>query len=238
MESETMINKLSMPLPLFQLRYQAKKNHKQVTIIIDRLINDYIKENSNKFEAVYDIILKLMEYNINLEDPDIKIIEKFKNDLEDLDHRFRYINQFMNDLPISEQRNVWLKYFNQSISLHQKIMQMTVDEIMKKDDWSQTDALFKGYYELYISLIKQIYSELILEKDEEKTLALINLASIALLFYSSIIYGYFKNKLNKEIMITRMAELIAFVKPLKTLNYDKKTKDILEKISLIPPVRS
>ena len=86
-----MINKLFMPLPLFQLKYQAKKNHKQETVIIDKLINDYIKENSNKFEAVYDIILELMEYNINLEDPDIKVIEKFKNDLEDLDHRFRYI---------------------------------------------------------------------------------------------------------------------------------------------------
>jgi len=232
------LRRISFPYPILQIHKRAELNHINYKRIIDQLIKEYMNENTPQIEKIYDYVFELMEYDINLEKPSKEFMEKFYKHLEEVDSKLKYVNQFLEDLAknkIIELKEIWLKYFEDSINIYEKIKSYIKENLIKKEGWDQFDSLMYTYIDVYILNLKRIYKELYPKNNKEEILKNIYSASFFVLIYNTVIYAYFKGKLKLDILLNRLAELTSSTE-IPTEHIDKKSIDILNEISTIPPL--
>ena len=218
---------LLMPLPLGELRDRAKKKH-DITIYrnIERLIND-VKNDQRLIDEIGD----LMQEALQEETIESGMYQKIFDRSETIVRALRVIADYMNKLSQSERNYVWVSFFKNWLELVTKKKQELLADILAKEDWSEVDALFKGYYDLYILFIRRFYED-ITNRGKFNRYLVFN----SLFKFNAVIYAYLKKELNAETMIKNMAELATTVDLKEIELYNPEYAQLPDVISDIPPL--
>lgn len=223
---------LIIPKPLNSIEKKLKKNHSSIKVV-KGMIKDYIKENSELYEDLAEMMLELMRSEISFEEPNELKLKEYGEKIKELDKRFKYVDHFIDKMSESNKSALWRDYVLESISNLKKLRVDVVKEIKNKEAWNTNDALFVSYYDLYTKLLSSIAIDL------AKSKKLNNRDTVVLAFvsfiYQVVIYAYIRDELDERIMLRRFSELrlIVLNATEKSSNGRKALVDILKDI---PPI--
>lgn len=217
------------------LRLVAKEGrHKDKRVIYAKMIIDeYAKENSSISDRVLDIILKLMELNLSLTEINEKDVSSYMEELKEINNKFKWVNKYLETLDAAEKKNLYLSYFDDLIiQVRRKLLKNFSTYVNNKEEWDLNDPLIVSYLSMFYELLIDIRSKL--EESKASDIAIqVNLYSLIIAIYSSIVYGYVKNKLNPEVMRNRYSEL-AYSYSKYSMNQSNFSKKIIDQIKSIP----
>ncbi|QRF74906.1 hypothetical protein Thermo_00399 [Thermoplasmatales archaeon] len=223
---------LIVPTPLSSIEKKLRKDHSSSKIVKD-LIRDYVKKNSDLYENLAEIMLELMRSEISFEEPNEYVLKEYGKKIRELDTRFNYIDNFMNDMNERDKNALWRDYVLESISNLNKLRPDIVKNIKRKESWNNNDALFISYYDLYTNLLNSIALTLAKSKkmsDSDKILL-----SFASFIYQVVIYAYVKDELDEKIMLRRFSELRLMALN-DTERLSKGRKDFVKNLKEVPPI--
>lgn len=223
---------LIVPRPLNSIEKKLRKDHSSRKIVND-LIRDYVNENSAVYESLAEMMLELMRSEISFEEPNESLLYEYEEKIRDLDKRFNYVDQFMNEMTERDKNDLWHDYVLESISNLNKLRPDVVDDIKKKESWNTNDALFVSYYDLYTNLLKSI--ALALAKSKKLSNSDKILLSFASFIYQVVIYAYIKDELDEKIMSRRFSELRLMALD-EAERLSKGRKSFVESLKEVPPV--
>ncbi|MDG7034963.1 MAG: hypothetical protein JRM78_01935 [Nitrososphaerota archaeon] len=111
-------------------------------------------------QRLIDEIGDLMQKALQEETIESGMYQKIFDRSETIVRALREIADYMNKLSQSERNYVWVSFFKNWLELVTKKKQELLDDILAKEDWSEVDALLKGYYDLYILFIRRFYEDI------------------------------------------------------------------------------
>ncbi|MHB8371399.1 MAG: hypothetical protein ACYDBI_01635 [Thermoplasmataceae archaeon] len=82
MDSNEFYRSLVVPVPLHSIEKKIKRNHVYDKNMVQNLIDDYIKKNSDLYLSLADFIIEFMNSEVSFKDPDKEIVDSFKAKLD------------------------------------------------------------------------------------------------------------------------------------------------------------
>ena len=223
---------LIVPKPLNSIERKMKRDHIARKVVKD-LIRDYVKKSTTVYENLAGIMLELMRTEVSFEEPNESILDDYEEKIKELDDRFDYVDQFLQDMSEKEKNELWRDYVIESISNLEKLRPEVLKDIKEKETWNTNDALFLSYYDLYTNLLRSI--AFALSKTNKLSVEEKVILSFASFIYQVIIYAYVKDELDELIMIRRFAEL-RLMSLGETEKFSKGRKEFVERLKEIPPI--
>ena len=197
-------NLFFLPFPVNELKNRFR-NKRKVFKTLQNIVLSYYKDNSEGVEILISYFDKI--YNNKQEKISPEEEKDFKDELDNLDQSFTIVFTEFYKLDWTEQRDIYVKFYNYTKKVYIAIIDALFKEYRKVNhDLSSSDLLFYNY----LKLITNLYSEAVtLLQTSHKSNFKKNLEITAhtTLYFSIPMYHYTTGKINEHDLLDRMGEL-------------------------------
>ncbi|MEM3449873.1 MAG: hypothetical protein QXV17_13560 [Candidatus Micrarchaeaceae archaeon] len=226
-------NEVGLIFPLRELERKLHKKRHSQTAIIKKLIDDFVKENGPGYTRLNELLIKMMEADLNIYEFSNEDIRNFKNEMEKMDKKFKYIDKIMSQLSASERKEVWLDKYNRLAEATSKKIPIIREFLIEKEEPTEIDYMFFSYYLYFVKMVETFVHQMkrLNEKKFDELLPVINIATI---LYGPLLVAYTQGKLKREVLMERLSELAIFTEPTQH-SIRNSVKPLLKSIEGVPP---
>ncbi|MCL4479974.1 MAG: hypothetical protein M1113_00595 [Candidatus Thermoplasmatota archaeon] len=227
---------LFIPLPLASLSKDLRRQHLSLRPIVDKLIDDYVKESGKGFAKLNELLEKLMEDELDLNSITEADRKEFEAELEKIDKRFQPVLKTIWQLNWNERRDLFLEQGEALSTVLRKTRSGLLKDLKKKSTLTREDYIFYSYFVHFVPML-DILTDMLDASNKENVDARITVLSMFLLIYGPVITSYFQGKLRLEVLAERLSEIATIIEPIDR-KISSKIKKALDDIEDIPPIET
>lgn len=227
-----------IPIPLIPLSRKLHRERKMLRAVVDKLIEDYVKESGKGFLKLNDLINRLTEADTDaysISDKEKKgLLEEIESELKKIDSRFKPVYEFIKDMDWNEQKRLFVDNF-ETLSIQLRAMRKTLlSELKSSGELTKNDFLIHSYVSHFTSLIERVSDELE-DSHKDDIEAIIRAANVIVILYGPVITSYFTGKLKNGVLSMRLGELASFSEPMY-VKRNRRLTEALESVESVAPI--
>lgn len=198
-----------VPVPLLDLKKSLKKRHSRWTGTAEELYNKYILKSGTDYERMADLIFSKIKISKNIYDFTMDDSRELQESINEIDHRFREISDFISTIKASEVKTIMVACYDRTVKTLWINRFNVLRDMLDKDIWTEADALFYSYFNMFINVMSRMVIA-ISHETVEKSRNLISMTGLVSVAYGGIILAYMEGVLEYDDILEKMSHLATF----------------------------
>jgi len=198
-----------VPIPLMQMKKYLKKKHSRWTATADDLFSQYVRKTGSGFREMADLVFRETEIRGNIYDFSDSDSSNLQESINEIDHRFAEISEFISTLKMSETKTIMVACYDRTVKILWDNRSNVLRDKLDKEVFTETDTLFYSYFNMFINVMSRMVIDLTHE-DVKRSRNLISMIGMVSVVYGSVILAYTEGVLKYDVLLERMADLSTF----------------------------
>ena len=198
-----------VPVPLLDMKKSLKKKHSRWTGTADELYNQYILKSGTDYERMADLIISEIRIPKNIYDFTTDDRSELQESINKIDQRFGEISEFLSTLNTSEIKTIMVACYDRTVKTLWINRSNVLRDMLDLETWTETDALFYSYFNMFINVMSRMVIE-ITHETVERSRNLISMTGLVSAVYGGVILAYNEGVLEYGDILERMADLSTF----------------------------
>ena len=198
-----------VPVPLLDMKKSLKKKHSRWTGTADELYSQYILRSGTGYERMADLIISKIRVSKNIYDFTLGDRSDLQESMNEIDQRFGEISEFISTLKTSEIKTIMVACYDRTVKTLWIKRSNVLQDMIDKEAWTETDALFYSYFNMFINVMSRMVIE-ITHETVERSGNLISMTGLVSAVYGGVILAYTEGVLEYGDILERMSDLSTF----------------------------